>query len=156
VNPTTPPGSDRSAIDARTLWAGGAATAIVAALIVLVGHLVVDGLFDISLIYLGPDAPFDSQPASLMFYVAIAALLATLLAQLLMISTPRAMSFFSWIMALATAVATLLPFTYDAELESKLTSAAIYLIVGIAITSLIGGVARTARRRAIANTPPAQ
>jgi hypothetical protein len=65
-----------------------------------------------------------------------------------MLTTPRALSFFGWIMGLLTIVVTLTPFVTDESMESKIGSALIYLVIGIAITSLISGVARTARRRA--------
>jgi Na+/proline symporter len=84
-----------------------------------------------------------------MIYAAVAALLATALAHVLMLTTPRAMSFFGWIMGLVTVIVTLAPFVMaDASRASKIGSSIIYLVIGVAITSLISGVARTARRRA--------
>ena len=78
----------------------------------------------------------------------VAARGATALVHVLMLTTPRALSFFGWIMGLLTIVVTLTPFVTDESMESKIGSALIYLVIGIAITSLISGVARTARRRA--------
>jgi Family of unknown function (DUF6069) len=147
TSPAAPSG-DRSAVHAGTLWAGGAATALVAALIALVGILVVRELFDTPVIYPPDDGFFGSQTTALMIYAAIAALAATALVHVLMLTTPRALSFFGWIMGLLTIAATLAPFITDDSTESKIGSAAIYLVIGIAITSLISGVARTARRRA--------
>jgi Na+/proline symporter len=142
------PSGDRHVVHAATLWAGGAATAVVAALIALVGLLVVREIFDTPVVYPPDDGPLGSQTTALMVYAAIAALLATALAHVLLLTTPRAMSFFGWIMGLVTVIVTLAPFITDASRESKIGSSLIYLVIGIAITSLISGVARTARRRA--------
>jgi len=142
------PSSDRHVVHAATLWAGGAATAVVAALIALVGLLVVREIFDTPVVYPPDDGPLGSQTTALMVYAAIAALLATALAHVLMLTTPRALSFFGWIMGLVTVIVTLAPFITDASRESKIGSSLIYLVIGVAITSLISGVARTARRRA--------
>ena len=144
------PSSDRAAVHAGTLWAGGAATALVAALIALVGILVVRELFDTPVIYPPDDGALGSQTTALMIYAAIAALAATALAHVLMLTTPRAMSFFGWIMGLLTIAVAIAPFVTDESMESKIGSAVIYLVIGIAITSLISGVASTARRRAAA------
>ena len=145
---TSPAAPSGNPVHAGTLWAGGAATALVAALIALVGILVVRELFDTPVIYPPDDGFFGSQTTALMIYAAIAALAATALVHVLMLTTPRALSFFGWIMGLLTIAATLAPFITDDSTESKIGSAAIYLVIGIAITSLISGVARTARRRA--------
>jgi Na+/proline symporter len=142
------PSSDRHVVHAATLWAGGAATAVVAALIALVGLLVVREIFDTPVVYPPDDGPLGSQTTALMVYAAVAALLATALAHVLMLTTPRAMSFFGWIMGLVTVIVTLAPFITDASRESKIGSSLIYLVLGVVITSLISGVARTARRRA--------
>jgi len=147
TSPPAPSGG-RSAVHAGTLWAGGAATALVAALIALVGILVVREIFDTPVVYPPDDGPLGSQTTALMVYAAVAALLATALAHVLMLTTPRALSFFGWIMGLVTVIVTLAPFVTDASRESKIGSALIYLVIGVAITSLISGVARTARRRA--------
>jgi Na+/proline symporter len=147
TNPAAP-SSDRHVVHAATLWAGGAATAVVAALIALVGLLVVREIFDTPVVYPPDDGPLGSQTTALMVYAAVAALLATALAHVLMLTTPRAMSFFGWIMGLVTVIVTLAPFITDASRESKIGSSLIYLVLGVVITSLISGVARTARRRA--------
>ncbi|MGF7123053.1 DUF6069 family protein [Rhodococcus sp. BE178] len=143
-----PPGpSPAPTLDAKRLWAGGAATAIVAALAAVVGLLLVRGLLDIPVIT--PATAFgDSQVTTLAGYAAVAALLATALLHLLMISTPRAPTFFGWICMLATIAVALWPFTVYATTESKIGSSLIYLVVGIAIVTLLSGVAATARTTA--------
>ncbi|MDH6679013.1 uncharacterized membrane protein YjjP (DUF1212 family) [Rhodococcus sp. LBL1] len=141
-----PPGPPAAApaVDAKRLWSGGVATALVAALAAVVGLLVVRGLLDIEVIT--PDTTFgESQVTTIAGYAIIAALLATALLHLLMISTPRATSFFGWIGILATVAVTLWPYTVYATTDSKIGSSLIYLVVGIAIVTLLSGVAGTAR-----------
>jgi hypothetical protein len=65
----------------------------------------------------------------------------------LLLTTPRPLQFFAWIVALATIAAALAPFLTDADLDEKVATSAIYLAIGIAIGSLLSGVARSAVRR---------
>lgn len=122
---------------------GGLATAVVAALAAVVGLLVIRELLDVPVIT--PEMLFGrSQAANLAVFAAIAALVAAGLLHLLLVSTPRATSFFSWICTLATVAVALWPFMFDATLASKVCSAVLYLVVGTAIVSLLSGVARSA------------
>lgn len=134
----------RTALDWRRLWAGGAATAAVAALAATVGVLAVRGPIDTPVIT-PPNTPWDSQVGTAAGYAAIAALLATGLLHLLLISTPRATTFFTWIGLLATAATALWPFSVDATTTSQVASGAVYLVVGIAVVSLLSGVAVSVR-----------
>lgn len=132
-------------MQAGRLWAGGAATALVAALTSIVGYMVIEQLLGIEV--LGPAWGWfgGSQVATLAVHAGFSALVATALVHLLSLTTPRPLAFFGWIASLMVVVATLWPFTVSADLGSKAGSALIYLIVGIAIISLVTGVARTAR-----------
>jgi len=79
---------------------------------------------------------------------AVAALIATAILYLLLLSTPRPMTFFTWIVALATIVMVLYPFSTGAPLSQKVATAAVDLVIGFAIGSLLNGVgARSIRRR---------
>jgi hypothetical protein len=144
----TVPSDAARAVDAGRLWTGGIATALVAALVALVGVLLCRGLLDIPVL-----APTDkgtlgnANTARLAVLAAVAALLATGLLHLLLLSTPRPLQFFTWIVALATIAAALAPFLTDADLDVKVATAAIYLAIGIAIGSLLSGVGRSAMRR---------
>ncbi|MDI9904930.1 DUF6069 family protein [Rhodococcus sp. IEGM 1406] len=137
-SPATP------AVNAQRLWAGGAATALVAALAAVVGLLIVRGILDTPVIT--PERmPGNSQAGSVALSAAIAALVATALLHALMVSTPRASNFFAWIGILATIATALWPFTIAATTASRVASAAIYFVVGIAIVSLLTGVAGSAQ-----------
>jgi hypothetical protein len=137
----------RPGVDAGRLWTGGLATALIAALIAVVGVLIARGLFDIPV--LAPEregALGDSTTARLAVLAAVAALAATGLMHLLLVSTPRPFRFFTWIVSLLTLVAALAPFMTDAELDTKVATAAINLAIGVSIGSLISGAARSALR----------
>ena len=143
-----PPGAGRErwTVDAGRLWAGGAATAVVAALVALVG-LLVARVFDIKPLRPLAGGEFFETPAARFAAIGVAAaLIATGLMHLLVLSTPRPQSFFTWIVLLATAVGALLPFLRDASLESQVATSLIYVAVGICVGSLVSSVAaRTIR-----------
>lgn len=137
----------RPTVDARTLWAGGLATAVVAALIAAVGVVIVRGVLDIPVLAPKDSGTFgDASTGGLALAAAGGALVATALIHLLLISTPRPFAFFGWIVALVTALAAIMPFTSEASTESKIATAVIVVIIGIAIGTLVSGVARRALR----------
>lgn len=68
------------------------------------------------------------------------ALIATALLHLLLLTTPRPLTFFGWIIALATLVAVLFPFSTTAPLSQKFATAAVNLFIGIATGSLLTSV----------------
>lgn len=65
---------------------------------------------------------------------------ATALAHVLVLSTPRPLVFFWWIIGLATLVVVLYPFSTAAPLSGKAAIAVVELVIGIAIGSLVSGV----------------
>ena len=146
--PEQSPEPDGRVINARTLWAGGVATALVAALIALVGVVIFRGIFDIQV--LAPEregAWVDATTGRVMVLAAVAAIVATAILHLLLISTPRALSFFGWIVGLVTVAFTIAPFATDEPLDAQVATAAINLVIGLAILSLLSGVARSAVSR---------
>jgi hypothetical protein len=136
-------------LDAARLWPGGVATAVVAALIAVVGILLARGVLDVPV--LSPKGEGVWGNANTVTYALVAAgvaLVATGLMQLLSVTTPRFRTFFSWIMVLLTAIAVVVPLSLPIEWESKLATAVINFVIGIAITTMLNGVARSAYRRA--------
>ena len=99
-------------VDAGRLWTGGVATALVAALVALVGVLIARGLFEVPVL-----APTDEGTLG------------------------NASTF-----RLAAFAAALAPFLSGADLDEKVATSAITLVVGVAIGSLLSGVARSAVR----------
>lgn len=140
------PGDPRPSptVNAGKLWAGGAATAAVAALIAIAGILLGRGLFDIEV--LAPKGQGVWGDASTGWYAlgaAMSALAATGLIHVLILTTPRPMRFFGWVLALATVVAMLAPFVTDAALGVRMYTAGLNFVLGVAIGSLVAGTAKT-------------
>jgi hypothetical protein len=144
-----PPGGGRGRgpVNARRLWAAGVATAVVAALIALVGVLVVRAALRIAL-YAPPEAGAfgDGSTILLCLAAAAAALAATGLMHLLLLSTPSPLSYFSWIVGLATAAAVVLPVLSGGPLAVAFAQAVIHLVIGLAIGSLVTSAALSATR----------
>jgi len=137
----------RPPVDAGRLWAGGLATAAVAALITVVGVLVARGLLGVSLLApKGEGVWGDASTGWYAFGAAVAALLATGVMHLLLLVTPRPLRFFGWLVSLATAAATVAPFVTSASLAARTVTACLNLVLGVAIGSLVAGTARGATR----------
>ena len=152
TQPGGPPA--RPTVSAGTLWAGGLATGVVAALAYAVGVVVVRVLFDIPVLARETEGALgDATTWQLALTAFVAALLATALMHLLLVVTPRPYAFFGWIMGLATVLVTVQPFAQDAPRSSQIATAIINLIVGATITSLVRGVAARAVRPAQRPTP---
>jgi len=135
----------RPAVDAARLWTRGAATALVAALISVVGILLARGILGVPVLApKGKGVWGDATTAWYALAAAFAALLATALIHLLVLYTPRPMRFFGWVVALVTAAMMLAPFTTGESTASKVATALLNLILGIAIGSLVAGSARSA------------
>jgi hypothetical protein len=136
----------RPVLEAARLWAGGLATAVVAALIGLVGLLVVRVLA--TNVHLPAIGSLYSSSAAVLLCTcaAIAALAATGLAHLLLVSTPRPLAYLGWIVGLATAAAAVLPLTSGLPLVAAVASGVINLVIGLAIGSLVAGAAYSATR----------
>jgi Family of unknown function (DUF6069) len=148
--------AEKLQVNANRLWTGGVATAVVAALVAVVGVLIARGLLDVPVL-----APTEggvlgnANTARLALVAAGAALAATGLMHLLLLFIPRPWQFFTWIMSLVTLAAVLAPFSTDAEIATKVATAAIFLAIGVAIGSLVSGVASSAVRLGGEEQPPA-
>jgi hypothetical protein len=128
--------------DAQKLWAGGAVSAVITGLVALVGVLVSRWLFNLPVLAPRQDGAYgDVRTTALILVAVAAALLATGLVHLLMLGTLRPLMFFGWIVALVTAIAVMFPFSTTAALDAKLATALVNLVIGIAIGTLVGGVA---------------
>ena len=141
MNPSAAsPPRGQPTVDAGRLWAGGAATAVVAALIALVGVLIGDGLLDVGMVH-PPLVPIgDSFWLQYACTAALLALVATAVAHLLATTTPRPRAFFGWVVGLATVVGVVLPFTLDGTLAGQFATALVDLVIGVSILSLLSSV----------------
>jgi hypothetical protein len=144
---TSPPGragSARPSVDAGRLWAGGAATAVVAALVAVVGVLIGETLLDLTMVE-PPLLPIgDSLMVRFGLTAAVLALVATGIAHALALSAPRPRAFFGWIVGLGTLVGVVLPFAEDGTLGGQVATAAVDLAIGLCVLNLLSSVlART-------------
>ncbi len=138
--------TDRVTIDAGRLWGGGVATGLVAALVALVGVLICS-IVDVHLVrpalLLDVVDRFAGDYALTAFVLT---LVATGIAHLVALTTPRPRMFFSWIIGLATLAGVAAPFAVGDNTESQVATACINLALGLCVLSLLGGVmARTVR-----------
>jgi uncharacterized protein YhhL (DUF1145 family) len=141
--------NSRPAVDGGRLWAGGLATALVAALVAVAGILLARGVFDVPVLApKGKGAWGDADTVKYAGFAALAALVAVGLMHLLILFTPRAGMFFGWIVALATLVGVFAPFAIDASTASKVATALINLALGLTIGVLVSQVARSSTRDA--------
>lgn len=136
-------------VNVGKLWAGGVGTAVVAALLVVVAIMLVRGVLGIAI--LAPEGAGAYGTVSTTSYAlagAGAALMATALLMVLLLAMPSPLTFFTWICLLLTAVAVILPFTLVADLDAKIATAVINLLVGLCITTMLSSVGSAAQ-----NTP---
>lgn len=146
--PPRNPGTSRVRVDSAQFWAGGVATAVVAALIAVVGILITRWIFSIPILApAGAGAWGNAHTAEYALAAAAAALVAACLLYLLVLGTPQPTMFFDWILGLATLAAVVYPFSTSAPLDQKAATAVVNLVLGIAITSLLTAVAVRSIRR---------
>lgn len=149
------PAEARSRVDAGVLWAGGAATAVVAALVAAVGALICDSLLDVTLIPVwGHDVLTLSDRAALPVGAAVTALLATALLHLLLVAVPSPVRFFNWVVALVAIAFAVAPFGYDATTKTQVATAVVDFVVVVSIGILLRAAARRACRPQVIDPRP--
>jgi hypothetical protein len=133
--------------DSAQFWAGAAATAVVAALIAMVGILICRWTLHIPILAPAGDGAWgNAHTAEYALVAALIAIIAAGLLYLLVLGTPQPGMFFDWIMGLVTLAAVVYPFSTSAPLDQKGATAVVNLVLGIAITSLLTAVATRAIR----------
>jgi hypothetical protein len=139
-NAREPVPGKRVVIDAPRLWGGGLATAVVAALVAAVGVLVCRDLLHVKLVEPPLLKITNSFAGNYAITAFVAALVATGLAHLLSVVTPRPRIFFGWIVGLVTVVTMVLPFALEGNLKGKICAALINMVIGLCIASLLSAV----------------
>ena len=139
--------------DSAQFWAGAVATAVVAALIALVGILICRWTLHIPILAPAGDGAWgNAHTAEYALVSGLIAIIAGGLLYLLVLATPQPNMFFDWIMGLATLAAVVYPFSTGAPLDQKAATAVVNLVLGIAIISLLTAVAARAIRRPVPPT----
>jgi len=135
-------------VDAGRLWSGGVATGIVAALVGLVGVLVasVADINPVSPGWLIGDARGGEDGRHYAVTAFLAALVATALLHVLLLTVPHPLRFFHWIVGLSTVAAVTVAFTRHGDVAEQIAAGTITAAIGIAIGSLLSGVALWAVR----------
>lgn len=147
------PASTRPQLDDRRLRAAGLATAIVAALIAVVGVIVVRGIFRLPLF--GPEGSSVWGSGGTVVYAFAAfvcGLLGTGLMFLLLRTTPSPITYFGWIVGLVTAVVAIMPLTMGSDSAVRVAHAVLNAAVGTAI----GALTVSAARRSVLYVPPSE
>ena len=140
--------------DSAQFWAGAAATAVVAALIALVGILICRWTLHIPVLAPAGDGAWgNAHTGEYALVAALIAIIAAGLLYLLVLGTPQPGMFFGWIMGLGTLAAVVYPFSTGAPLAQKGATGVVNLVLGLAITSLLTAVSSRAIRRPV--PPPA-
>ncbi|WP_225809516.1 DUF6069 family protein [Streptomyces spinosus] len=135
-----PPGP--RSVAAGRLWATGAATAVVAALVAVVATMFVRGVLDVPLFApRGAGVWGDVTTGHLAAWAAAGAVVGTALLRLLLLTVARPRAFFGWIAGLVTVAPALLPFTEDLALDARLAGAAVFLAIGATVTGLLSATA---------------
>src|ERR1039457_6794512 len=115
------PGSEpevQRRVDARTLWSGGAATAVVAALIALVGILVCRWLFTIPILAPQREGAWgNASTVGYVFAAAAVALFGSRIMHLLLPPPPVPGMFFNWIIGLGPVIPGVFPFSPPASVS---------------------------------------
>ncbi|MFF1301554.1 DUF6069 family protein, partial [Streptomyces sp. NPDC058307] len=127
-----------STVAAGGLWAPGAARGGGGAGAPTPATLLMRGVLDVAVF-----APHragvwgDATIGYLAAWAAVAALVATGLLHLLLVTVARPRAFCTWIASLVTVAMMLLPFTTDLGTGSQLASAVVFLVIGATITGLL-------------------
>jgi Family of unknown function (DUF6069) len=149
-------GGPRVRPDSGPFWAGAVATAVVAALIALVGILICRWTLNIPILAPAGDGAWgDAHTGEYVLVAALVALAAAGLLYLLVLSTPNPGLFFRWIIGLVTLIAVVYPFSSGAPLDQKAATAVVNLALGVAIASLLTATAARAIRRTGRPSAPA-
>jgi hypothetical protein len=147
--PETPVGGGNVRLrpDAGQFWAGAAATAVVAALIALVGILICRWTLHIPILAPSSDGAWGNAHTGEYVVAAVCvALVAAALLYLLTLGTPQPGMFFGWIIGLATLAAVVYPFSTGAAIAQKAATSIVDLALGIAVGTLLAAVAARAVR----------
>ncbi|BCJ55936.1 hypothetical protein Asp14428_74110 [Actinoplanes sp. NBRC 14428] len=139
--------SEPYALNAGRFWASSIATAVVAALLTVVGVLVTRGLFDVAILAPRSHGVWGGAPTvTYAAGAAVVALLAAGLMHLLILTVAEPRRFFGWIMALATLIAVIMPLTLADRSGPRIATAVINLAIGIAVATIVDGVAQATRQ----------
>jgi len=139
-------GAYDAGIDQVRYWVGAGITAVLAALVGIVGLIIAHGIIHVPVMF-GSGTALSPLNATLYGLAAAGvALGAAGLFDGMLHVAPRPALYYCWLIALVTALAALLPFTTTAALSSQIVLAAMNLGVGLITMILVPMAAVNARR----------
>jgi uncharacterized protein DUF6069 len=132
-------------IDQARYWVGAAMTAVVTALLGVIGVIVAHDIVHVPML-LGSGANATQVPAATYGLVAAAIVFAAAAVyNALLYICPRPTTYYSWLISAVTVLAVLLPFTTTAALTSHIVFGATNLMVGLSVLLLVPMAAVNAR-----------
>ncbi|MCA5894796.1 hypothetical protein LEP48_15760 [Isoptericola sp. NEAU-Y5] len=152
--PTTPPGTvptdepveacdlpasasdERLGLDVRRYWAGAVVTVVVCGLIGLAASVIFDQAFDVGLL----DVVGGSSSLAWAMTGALFGLLAAVVLQVLVMVAPRPRMFFGWLVAVVTVILAVTPFTGNPDAVPAVVTALVWIVLGLATSSMLSGV----------------
>ncbi len=139
-------------LDTGRFWAGAAATVLVCALIGLAAAVILEQVFGLELH--SPGLFGDSTTASWTVAGALYALLAAVVLQVLVLAAPRPSMFFGWLVGLLTVILAVSPFTGSADPVAGVVTAVVWLVLGLAVWSMLSSVLSRTLVRPVPRVPP--
>jgi hypothetical protein len=146
ANAEATPSNYSAGIDQVRYWVGAGITAVVAALVGVVGLIVAHGIIHVPVMFGSGTALSPIHAVAYGLAAAGITLGAAALFDGMLHVAPRPALYFSWLIALFTALAAVLPFTTTAVLGSQITVAAMNVGVGLIVMILVPLAAVNARR----------
>jgi len=132
-------------IDQARYWVGAAMTAVVTALLGVIGVITAHDIVHVPM-QLGSGVNATQVPAATYGLVAAAIVFAAAAVyNALLHICPRPTTYYSWLISVLTLLAVLLPFTTTAALNSHIVFAATNLMVGLSVLLLVPMAAVNAR-----------
>ncbi|GAA1741050.1 hypothetical protein GCM10009809_40740 [Isoptericola hypogeus] len=130
-----PSSADRLRFDVRRYWAGAVVTVVVCGLVGLAASVIFDQAFDVGLL-----GPFGGSTAAWTLTGALFGLVSAAVLQLLVLVAPRPRMFFGWLVGVVTLILAVAPFTGDPEPIPALMTALVWILLGVATSSMLSGV----------------
>ena len=134
----------RKSVNGGRLWTGGIMAAVVAVLVAVMGLVLARGIADVPVLVQKDGELVNAETWWYAAAAAVGAVLATGLLHILLLWAPKPYLFFGWVLGLATAIAALVPYAFDAEVAAKVATSAINLAIGVCIASILMSVGRSA------------
>ena len=141
-------------VDGRKLWTSGAVTAVIVFGLTIAAFLFVHGMLNYPLLGVrGDDAVVYASMFGYAGGAALVALLATAAMRFLLLTTPRPRWFFGWLGGVGTAIAVLLPLALSQDQATRLATATVNLVLGLAIIGLVRSTSASLRPDGSAELP---